>query len=290
VFGALFKSMRPHQWVKNLFVMAPLLFSKHLLDPSYAVRSGVAFLLFSHLSGAVYLVNDIFDIDKDRAPPRKCLRPIPSGKLPLSAARTAAAILILISLGFSLDVGIPFFACTAGYLVLNLAYSLSLKHVPFVDVMSIAGGFLLRVQAGALAISVPASIWLLICTFVLAAFLGFGKRAHEMASAGAAAEKQRAVLSRYTLSHLRVFLWITAALTTAAYLLYTIDPKTTAAFGTDKLLFTTPFAAFGVVRFLRLVSRDEVADSPTDAMLHDIPFVANLLLWAMATVAIIYFM
>jgi len=290
VIGALLKSLRPHQWVKNLFVVAPLLFSKHLLEMDYVLTSALAFLLFSMLSGSVYLVNDIFDIEKDRAHPKKRLRPIPSGKLPLQAARTAAAVLILVSLGASLKPGLPFFACSASYLVLNLAYSLSLKHVPFVDVLSIAGGFLLRVLAGALAINVPPSPWLLICTFVLACFLGFGKRAHELASAGERAGEQRAVLSRYKLPHLRVMLWVLAAATCVAYVLYTLSAHTRQQFGTDRLLYTSPFAAFGVVRFLMLTGRESNADSPTDAMLRDIPFMANLVLWAAATVTVIYFL
>lgn len=285
---ALFKSLRPHQWVKNLFVVAPLLFSKHLLDVEYVGLSVAAFFLFSLLSGSVYLVNDLFDIEKDRAHPRKCKRPIPSGELPLLWARMAAALLIVTALAGAIVLGLPFFACATGYLVLNLAYSLALKHVPFVDVLSIAGGFLLRVQAGALAIQVPASPWLFICTFVLAAFLGFGKRTHELATAGDRAGEQRAVLSRYRLSHLKVILWVLALGTTVAYVLYTVSPHTQAFFGTDRLLYTTPFAAFGVVRFLRIVSRSVAADSPTDEMLHDIPFMANLLLWGIATVLIIY--
>lgn len=285
----LIKSLRPHQWVlKNLFVVAPLFFSKHLLEPSYALTSAAAFGLFSLLSGSVYLVNDIFDIDKDRAHPKKRLRPIASGALPLHVARTAAALLILVSLGASLKLGLPFFACAAGYLLLNLAYSLSLKLVPFVDVLSIAGGFLLRVEAGALAINVPPSPWLLVCTFVLACLLGFGKRTHELASAGERASAQREVLSKYKISHLRVILWVMAIATCVVYILYTIAPHTRQFFGTDRLLYTTPFAAFGVVRFLLLVSNRATADSPTDEMLRDIPFMANLLLWSVAIVLIIY--
>lgn len=288
MLAALLKSLRPHQWVKNLFVAAPLLFSKHLLDPSFALVTLAAIALFSLLSGSVYLVNDIFDIDKDRAHPKKCLRPIPSGKLPLGVARTAAAILVLASLGGALTLGLPFFAVAAGYLIQNLAYSLSLKHIPFLDVLLIAGGFLLRVLAGAFAIGVPASPWLLGCTFVLACFLGFGKRTHELANAGERAGEQRAVLDRYKLGHLKVILWVMALGTCVAYVLYTLSPQTKAYFGTDKLLFTSPFAAFGVLRFLSLVSRG-TADSPTDEMLRDLPFMANLVLWAVVTVVIIYF-
>jgi 4-hydroxybenzoate polyprenyltransferase len=290
VLGALLKSLRPHQWVKNLFVAAPLLFSKHLLSLDHSLRTLLAFALFSLLSGSVYLVNDLFDIEKDRAHPKKCQRPIPSGRLPVGMARSAAATLILVSLGLSFFLGLPFFACTAGYLILNLAYSLSLKHVPFLDVLCIASGFLLRVVAGALVIGVPASPWLLVCTFVLAAYLGFGKRAHELTSAGARASEQRAVLSRYRLAHLRVILWTLAAATVAAYVTYTVSPHVREFFGTNKLLYTSPFAAFGVVRFLILVSKKATAESPTDEMLRDVPFMANLGLFAVAITLIIYFL
>lgn len=286
---ALIKSLRPHQWVmKNSFVVAPLLFSKHLLDLEYVGLSCLAFLLFGLLSGSVYLVNDLFDIERDRAHPTKRFRPIASGQLPLQMAQTAAALLIVLSLGFSLKLGLPFFACAASYLLLNLAYSLSLKHIPFVDVLSIAGGFLLRVEAGALALDVPASPWLLICTFVLACLLGFGKRTHELVSFGKKAGEQREVLSRYKLVHLRLMLWLLATVTCLTYVLYTLAPHTRQFFGTERLLYTTPFAAFGVVRFLLLVSRNASSDSPTDTMLRDIPFMANLLLWIAAIVMVIY--
>lgn len=288
MFRALIKSLRPHQAIKNLFVALPLLFSKHLLEPDYLARTGAAFVVFSLLSGSVYLVNDIFDIEKDRAHPKKCKRPIPSGELPLSVARLAAALLIVLSLGLSWLAGLPFFSCAAGYLILNLAYSLALKHVPFVDVLCIASGFLLRVVSGALAIAVPASPWLLVCTFALSCFLGFGKRAHELATAGERAGDQRAVLEKYRLSHLKVLLWVMALASIMAYVLYTLSSHTKEFFGTGRLLYTSPFAAFGVVRFLGLVSNHAAADSPTEEMLRDVPFMANLIVFAIATVAIIY--
>jgi 4-hydroxybenzoate polyprenyltransferase len=274
--------------MKNLFIIAPLLFSKHLLNIHSVLIAGVAFLLFSLLSGSVYLINDIFDLEKDRNHPKKCLRPIPSGRLPLSIARMAAAVLIILSLGASMLLGLSFFALCAGYLILNLAYSLALKHIPFVDVLSIAGGFLLRVAAGAAAISVPPSLWLLVCTFTLAAFLGFGKRTHELAAAGERAIEQRVVLSRYNLTHLKVILWILALCTCVAYVLYTIAPHTRQFFGTNYLFYTSPFAAFGIIRFLRLVSNQATADSPTDEMLKDLPFMLNLAFWAILILLIIY--
>ncbi|MCA9664074.1 MAG: UbiA prenyltransferase family protein [Myxococcales bacterium] len=291
MFGALLTSMRPHQWVKNLFCVAPLAFSKNLNNLELALLSGAALAIFSVLSSSVYLVNDLFDIEKDREHPTKRHRPIPSGRLPIGVARGAAAVLIMVALGAAFPLGYPFFSCAAGYLILNLAYSLALKHVPFVDVLSIASGFLLRVFAGALAINVPASPWLLACTFVLASYLGFGKRAHELASAereDRVSSGARPVLAKYRLKHLIVILWLLAAATCVLYGAYTLSPKVHIAFGTERLVWTTPFAIFGVVRFAQLTAHRKGADSPTDAMLRDLPFVLNLVAWVAAVVLIIY--
>jgi 4-hydroxybenzoate polyprenyltransferase len=288
---ALLQSMRPHQWVKNLFVAAPLLFSKNLTNASALLFAAAAVGLFSLLSSSVYLVNDLFDIEKDRQHPKKKLRPIASGRLTINAARSAAALLIVISLGTSPLLGLQFFSCAAGYLVLNLAYSLALKHLPVLDVLSLASGFLLRVLAGSLAIDVVPSTWLLICTFVLASYLGFGKRAHELSSAADArdAHARRPVLAKYRLSHLVLILWILAAATCTLYVLYTISEQTKAFFHTDRLVYSAPFAVVGVVRFLQIVSH-HAAESPTDAMLRDWIFVLNFALWSATVVAIIYFL
>jgi 4-hydroxybenzoate polyprenyltransferase len=290
---ALISSTRPHQWVKNLFVAAPLLFSKNLLDPRLLFLTLAAFALFSLLSGSVYLVNDLFDIERDRLHPRKCRRPIASGRLPLPTARSAAALLMIVGLGGAMALGLPFFATAASYLLLNLAYSLALKHIPFVDVLSIAGGFLLRVLGGSYAIVVAASPWLLICTFVLACYLGFGKRAHELSvlesqQGESHRRKTRPVLARYSLRQLALLLWLLGAVTCVAYALYTIAPHTRAFFGTGRLVYTIPFAIFGVARFSLLAGRRASAESPTDAMLRDLPFMLNPLGWAVAVVLIIY--
>ena len=288
MFWALLRSMRPHQWVKNFFVAAPLLFSKSLGEGALLLTTVAAFAIFSLLSATVYLINDLFDIERDRQHPVKRYRPIASGQLPLTAARGAAAATLFLSLGAAFSIGLPFFAVAAGYLLLNLAYSLALKHIPILDVLSIAGGFLLRVLAGALAIRVNASPWLLGCTFVLACYLGFGKRAHELAVAERRAEGQRPVLARYSMRWLTIALWSSAAATCACYAMYTVAPQTQEAFGTRALLYTVPFAIFGVLRFVRLAHRRTRAESPTDAMLRDLPFMLNLVAWAIVVVGIIY--
>ena len=181
--------------------------------------------------------------------------------------------------------GVEFALTAAGYLALNVAYSFRLKRIAFVDVACISVGFLLRVLAGAFAIDVPASRWLLVCTLLLSALLGFGKRAHELRISGDGGHKHREVLGDYDARVLRVLLIALGVATTLAYLVYTRTPRTNELFGGGQLVFTVPFAAFGVYRFIRIVNRTDRADSPTDSMLHDPAFVVNLILYAAAVVA-----
>jgi 4-hydroxybenzoate polyprenyltransferase len=286
---ALLLTLRPKQWVKNLFVLAPLVFSKNLLNTGQLARALAGALLFCLLSGAVYLINDVLDIEKDRAHPRKCLRPIPSGQLPIRTAKLAAVALCAMALGGGLFLGPAFATVALAYFALNLAYSLQLKHQAFLDVLSIATGFLLRVIAGAFAIRVPASPWLLVCTGLLACFLGFGKRAHELQSSGGRAEQQRAVLARYRIEHLRFALRALALLTILAYFTYTQSQHTVSEFDTRAMAFTTPFIGVGVIRFLRLVDGRPRAESPTEEMLRDPVFLVNLALWVASVTFIIYF-
>ena len=189
--AAVLKSARPHQWVKNLFVAAPLVFARRIDDTTALLHTSVAVAGFCMISSAVYLLNDLVDVEKDRAHPLKRLRPIASGALSVRSARLAALVLALGGLLLTLSLGLLPAGIAAAYMVQNLAYSLRLKHVPFIDVASIAAGFLLRVLAGAAAIPVAPSIWLLVCTFLLAAFLGFGKRAHELRTSGTRGGGQR---------------------------------------------------------------------------------------------------
>lgn len=285
---ALVEACRPRQWVKNLFVAAPLVFAKRLNDPHTALRALAAVALFSALSSAVYLWNDVVDVEKDRAHPIKRNRPIAAGRLSLGTARAAAAALAVGALALGLALDRRFAACELVYLVQNVAYSLVLKRIVYLDVLSIAAGFLLRVAAGAFAISVEASPFLFICTGLLATYLGFGKRAHELAVAGERAAAQRAVLRSYDPGVLRVALWATAAATFASYVLYTRAEHTVRFFGTTRMLWTAPFAAFCLWRFYALVQSPR-GDSPTEEILKDAPFMLNFLVWAAAITLIIYF-
>lgn len=285
----LLKAARPHQWVKNLFVAAPLVFARRLDDPEATLRAAGAVACFCILSSAVYLLNDVLDVEKDRAHPLKRHRPIASGALSLPGARAAAIGLALVALAAATALNVPFGAVALGYLGLNLAYSLRLKHVPVVDVLCIALGFLLRVLGGAYAVPVEPSGWLLGCTVLLAGLLGFGKRAHELRVAGFKGATQRLVLERYPPGLLRTLLALLAALTVGLYALYTQSEHALDFFGTRLIAASTiPFVAFGIVRFLWIVQRKADAESPTDSMLRDVPFLTNLLLYGALIALIVY--
>ena len=285
---AILVTLRPRQWVKNAFVAAPLVFSKHLFDASYAWRAAAAVAAFCAVSGAVYAFNDLRDVEQDRLHPIKRNRPVASGALSESAALWTALLLAPLALGACVLLSWELAAVAGTYMVVNLAYSLRLKHIAFVDVGIIAGGFLLRVVGGAYAIDVPISPWLLACTGLLAAMLGFGKRAHELSATGDGAASTRAALAGYSLTVLRVAMYLLAAATTAAYALYTQDDRTVTFFGTRELIWTLPFCMIGIVRFLGLALWKPRADSPTDAILRDWLFMANLLVWGCAVMTIIY--
>lgn len=288
---AILYTLRPRQWVKNLFVAAALVFAKKLTDPALALRAAVAVLAFCLLSGAVYAFNDVRDLDADRRHPIKRHRPVASGALDPNLALWAAAGLAAAALSACALIRWPLAIAAAGYLGNNLGYSLGLKRIAFLDVLMIAAGFLLRVWAGALAIDVPVSPWLLACTGLLASMLGFGKRAHELIQAEAterAAHESRASLAGYRVRTLRIALALLAGATVVAYALYTQDHHTVGFFHTRMLIVTVPFSAFGIVRFLQLALWKPREESPTDAVLRDWPFLVNLAAWGAVVIAIIY--
>lgn len=288
---AIVKTLRPHQWVKNLFVAAPLVFAKHLADPHYLLRSALAVGAFCLLSGAVYAFNDVRDVEADRAHPSKRHRPIASGALGERAALILAAVLAIVGLATAFALA-PMAGVWAGvYLAQNLAYSLKLKQVAFVDVVLIAAGFILRVMAGGAAIAVQPSPWLLACTGLLAMFLGLGKRAHEIARAQAAGRDvgtTRAALAGYRPGAVQIAMIVLAIATVGAYVAYTLDHHTVTFFHTRKLVWSAPFGAIGIGRFAFLALRRGGEDSPTDAMLRDPLFLINLLAWGVVILSIVY--
>lgn len=284
---ALLKTLRPHQWFKNLFVAVPLIFAQRLTDVDAVLRTLAAVALFSMISGCVYVLNDLVDADKDRRHPQKRMRPIASGALPEGVARRFLIVAVPVAAGAAFLLAPLFAAAVSGYFVLNLAYSFRLKHFAYVDVLFIAIFFILRVLAGAFAIDVEPSPWLLVCTLLLAMFLGFGKRTHELAS-GVDAKVQRPALAYYSLPTLRWILHSLAVVTVVAYVLYTRSEATIATFGTSALVYTVPFPVIGILRFIHLVTNRHDAESPTEEMLRDPLFMVNLGVYAAITVAILY--
>lgn len=288
---AILMTLRPHQWVKNLFVAAPLVFAKHLADGDYLWRTAVAVAAFCALSGAVYAFNDVLDVEADRVHPTKRNRPIAAGQLGERTAIVLAVVLALGALGACLALSWKAAAWAGAYLMMNLAYSLKLKHVAFIDVLLISSGFMARVGAGGAAIAVTPSRWLLICTGLLATYLALGKRANELSLAsrdGRDAAATRAALAGYRLSWVRVAMGVLGVATTAAYIFYTLDHHTVGFFGTRQLIWSAPFCAFGIARFAWLALVRPGTHSPTDAMLRDPLFLLNLAAWAGVILAIVY--
>jgi decaprenyl-phosphate phosphoribosyltransferase len=276
--SAWLRTLRPKQWIKNLFVAAPLVFARHLGDPAYTLQTALAVLAFCLLSGAVYAFNDVRDAEADRQHPTKRHRPIAARELSEHSALIGSVVLAIGALAACFALSSKLGAIAAVYLAQNVAYTLKLKQIAFVDVAMIASGFILRVLAGAAAIAVPASRWLLLCTALLALFLGFGKRAHELAWAERTGRETatRAALAGYTLRVLKVAMLALAVLTCTAFVAYTVADHTIEFFGTDRLIYSAPFVALGIVRFLFLALWWPKHESPTDAMLRDPWFLLTL--------------
>lgn len=298
VIRGLIKSMRPHQWVKNALVAAPMFFHKDLfftapdgapaLNLVVSLRAMAAVAVFCLLAGAVYLINDLADVEGDRAHPVKRFRPIASGDVPEGAAKGAAAVLVILSLSGALLLDPRFFGVAFVYFAQNLLYTFKLKKIAFVDVSLIALGFVLRVLAGGYATHTVVSSYMIGCVALLALFLGFGKRRHEIGQEDAA--KQRSVLSGYSVAKLDAAMAVTGLATVAVYTLYTLDESTRAFFHSDYLWVTVPFTALGMGRFLMLVSgraRPE-AESPTQAMLTDVPMVLVVVGWLVTVISLVY--
>jgi len=288
MFGAAIRTMRPHQWVKNLFVLAPLLFARHLLFFADAVCSLGGLAAFCLASSAIYTFNDLHDRDADRQHPSKRNRPIATGLLqPRQAWWLLWSLLSSsLALGFLLDW--QFGLIVTAFLLLNLAYTLKLKQLVLLDVFSIALGFILRMVGGGLVIHVHLSGWLLLCTFLLATFLGLGKRKHELLSGREAATRQRSVLASYRQDSLDILLIVIATATMAAYIFYTMAESTLHTFSGPRLQLTIPSIMFGILRFLQLVDRPREATSPTEAMIRDPLFVLNMLVWAGMVLGLLY--
>jgi 4-hydroxybenzoate polyprenyltransferase len=275
-------------------VFVGVVFSQHLGDPAFVGRAAAGFVAFSLLAGSVYLLNDLRDIESDRQHPRKRLRPIASGRLPATIAWASLPALLAVVGAIAWWLGPGFVATAATYVVLNLAYSMGLKHIVLLDVFVIAIGFVLRAIAGVqlllpVAPGTELSPWLLVCTFFGALFLALAKRRRELTNAGEEqATRQRAVLDHYTPELLDGLLLVSAATSLMGYALYTIWPATVAKFGTEALLFTVPFVAYGIFRYLYLVRVAESSEDPSQVLLTDRALGACVVLYLVTVIVILY--
>ena len=276
--------IRIKHWVKSAFIFAPLIFSMNFYKPIYVARTLIMCAAFCLAASAVYVFNDIADRERDRLHPKKKDRPIASGSVPVRSALILAAVLFPASLAVSAILGLPSLLVVAVYVGLNVAYSLLLKNQTFIDVMLIATGFLLRVVAGAVAINVELSSWMLLTTFFLSLFLGFGKRRKEVTEA---ARDHRAVFQEYTVDLLNSLIIISAALTIITYSLYVVTSKTMIALGRDKFIATIPFVVFGVFRYLFLIYRQNNGGDPAEVLLKDRAMLIDIALWVCLVFALL---
>lgn len=285
--GALWAALRPRHWFKNVFVLAALVFSGLLGEPEADLRALAAFVVFCAIASAVYLVNDVADRESDRLHPVKRTRPVAAGELSVPAAYAAAGVFALGALIGAAALGAPFAALAGAYLVQNLLYSFALKRVVILDVMLVAAGFLLRAWAGAVVIGVEMSHWLILCTGLLALFLGFVKRRQEIALLRGETA-QRPILREYSLPFLDQMIAVVTASTVLAYTLYAFSPEVERKLHTRYLGLTIPFVMFGIFRYLYLVHVRGEGENPTQAVTRDVPLLVNVLLWAGTVVLALY--
>jgi 4-hydroxybenzoate polyprenyltransferase len=290
---SLFVSLRPSQWTKNLIVFAALLFGQRGTAPAFLVPEAIgqalaAFGIFCVLSGVVYLINDVADREKDRRHPRKRFRPIASGAVSPGTAIATAVVLTVGALAASWFLRPAFALVAVTYVALLVLYSGPLKHVVIIDVLTIAIGFVLRAVAGAVAINVPISHWLLILTILLALFLALSKRRHELVLLADGATGHRPILEEYSPYLLDQMIAVVTASTLVSYVIYTVSPETVQKFQTDYLGLTLVFPLYGIFRYLYLVHQKEGGGSPSDMLLNDRPLLACVALWAFSVAAIIY--
>jgi 4-hydroxybenzoate polyprenyltransferase len=286
VCGSLLRAMRPRQWLKNLFVLAPLLFAAQLDNPTLLLRGLLAAVCFCGLSGATYLINDVWDRRRDTLHPVKRHRPVASGALTPRLALIAALYLIAGSLGLAAGLSGMFLLIACAYVLLMLAYCFTLRNVVIADVASIAGGFVLRVVGGGVAVAVPLSQWLLICTALLSLFLALGKRRHELISLNELADEHRPVLRKYNEPFLDQLISITATACLISYLLYCMYSATEAAHA--GILLTAPFVTYGLFRYLYCIYRKGQGGSPEDILLRDKVFLGNGLAYTVTVLLIMY--
>jgi len=284
---AIATQLRPHHWVKNLFVVAPLLFSQQFRLTGSCRRSFLALVAFCALSSAIYVLNDLSDLKEDQKHPIKKNRPLARGVLSSNVALVLIIILVAANLGLSWVLGSNFLLISLIFLALNTLYSFGLKHVAILDVMTIAAGFVLRIVAGSIAIAVGPSHWLILCTIMVSLFLGFTKRRAELVSLEGAGGQTRKVLQDYSIAFLDQVIPMVTAATIICYALYTVDNRTLNVLGTRAMLLTVPSVMYGLFRYIYLIYHKNKGADPTDLVCRDAPTLINLLIWVLISVWVV---
>lgn len=283
---AIIRALRPLQWTKNCLVLAPIIFADRAFDAHYLSRSIAAAILFCAVSSGVYLINDIRDAEQDRLHPKKRFRPIAAGEVSPRIAAIVAALLLIIGLLGSLTIRPALTGIFVAYIALMLAYSYGLKTLVIIDVFVIAAGFVLRAAAGAIAISVPVSPWLYVCTMLGALFIGFGKRRNELTTLEHLASQHRANLDAYSVQMLDQIIGIVASATVMTYSLYTFDSPNVPE--NHAMMLTIPFVLYALFRYLYLIYRRQLGGSPEVILVTDKPLFLCIVGWGLTSLAILY--
>ncbi|HEY5533850.1 MAG TPA: decaprenyl-phosphate phosphoribosyltransferase [Ignavibacteria bacterium] len=283
------KLIRVRQWIKNFFCFAPILFAGQLLNTELFTKNILAFLAFCAVSSSVYIINDIIDVEADRAHKKKRFRPIASGEISIKHAVIILIIIIAITVLLSALINIYFVITVAAYFIINLLYSIKVKHVVILDVFFISLGFMLRLIGGAAAIHVSLSSWMILTAIFISLFLAISKRRAELSQIEQDnLDKQRKVLNYYGIEFTDQMNTIAATGTIICYALYTVSEKAVSTFHTENLIYTTPFVIYGIFRYLYLIHQKNLGESPTQIVTKDIPIMLNTLIWLIVSVFIIY--
>jgi 4-hydroxybenzoate polyprenyltransferase len=285
----LFRSLRPQQWMKNGFILIPLIFAQRVFHGPSVLLSLQALFIFCILSSAIYLINDINDLEADRRHPEKRHRPLAAGLISTTLAKVTAVLLLTVSLLWGAWVGRVFLFVLAIYLTVQLLYNYRLKEIVILDIFCVSSGFFLRVTSGAVAIGVSISHWLIICTVFISIFLALAKRRHELVLLGnTEAGNHRKALSSYSPLLLDQMMGVITASTLLSYMLYCVSPETIEKFQTDHLIYTFPFVLYGIFRYLYLVHIKSQGGAPEKILVSDLPMAVSIILWGLFCVLIIY--